>query len=71
MLNIEELTLIKMYGGLLPDRDRVIAALNDALPFIEEGDIQETARSTIRKANAMTREAFGGLDLSETLDGDE
>ena len=40
----------------------------DSLPLIEEPEIKETVKSTIRKANAMTQEAFAALDLSDTLE---
>jgi hypothetical protein len=68
MFNVEELTLIKMYGGMVPNRDCIVAALEDVLPFIEDPSIQETVLSTIRKTNAMTNAAFEKLDLSDALD---
>jgi hypothetical protein len=71
MFNIEELTLIKMYGGMTPDRDSVLAALDEVLPLIEDAEIQEMVGSTIRKVNALTLEAFGRLDLSAALEVDD
>ena len=71
MLNVEELTLIKMYIGARPDRDSVLASLREVLPLIEDEGIQETAQSTIRKVNALTLEAFAKLDLSAALEADE
>lgn len=66
MFTIDELSIIKMFAGFKQDRDNVVSALN-GLPLIEELEIKETVTSTIRKANAMTQEAFAALDLSDTL----
>ena len=63
MFTTDELTIIKMYSGLTPDRDKTVSALRDILSFIEE-----PVKSTIRKANAMTAETFATLDLSDTLE---
>lgn len=68
MFNIEEITIIKMYTGFNPDRDKIIATLNDSLPLIEDADISDTVQSVIRKAHAMTEDAFSKLDLSAALD---
>ena len=53
--------------GFSQNRDSVIAALNDSLPLIEDQEIKKTVEAAIRKANAMTQEAFAALDLSDTL----
>ena len=71
MFTIEELSLIKMYSSFQKNRDEVVFALNDCLPFIEEPEIQETVKSTIRKVNAMTQEAFISLDLTDTFEIEE
>ena len=68
MFNICELSLIKMYAGLNPDRDNVLQAMRDALPLVEEQEIRDMLESTIRKVNAMTAEAFEQLDLSDTFE---
>ncbi len=68
MFTIDELSIIKMYAGFKHDRDNIVSALNDSLPLIEEPEIKKTVKSTIRKANAMTQEAFAALDLSDTLE---
>lgn len=68
MFTIEELSIIKMYSGFTPDRDRVILALKEILPLVEEPEISETVKSVIRKANAMTKESFSALDLSNTFE---
>lgn len=68
MFSTDELTIIKMYSGLKPDRDKTVSALRDILSFIEEPEIEELVKSTIRKANAMTAETFATLDLSDTLE---
>ena len=67
MFTIDELSIIKMYAGFKADRNNIVSALKDSLPFIEDPEIRETVESTIRKANAMTEEAFAALDLSQTL----
>ena len=56
-----------MYCGFSQNRDSVIATLNDSLPLIEDQEIKKTVEAAIRKANAMTQEAFAALDLSDTL----
>ena len=71
MLTIEELTIIRMYCSFLPDRDEVVSALREALPFIEDPDIQETVNSTMVKVNAMKQEEFEKLDLSQAMDPTE
>ena len=68
MFNICELSLIKMYAGLNPDRDKVLQAMREALPLIEEQEIRDMMESTIRKVNAMTKEAFSKLDLDDTFE---
>jgi hypothetical protein len=68
MFTNEELAIIKMYSGFSPDRNRVITALHDSLPLIEDTEIQDTVNTVIRKANAMTEESFAALDLSSALD---
>lgn len=68
MFTIEELSIIKMYSGFTPDRDRVILALKESLPLIEEPEIRETVKSVLRKSNAMTKESFATLDLSNTFE---
>ena len=68
MFNICELSLIKMYAGLNPDRDKVLQAMRDALPLVEEQEIRDMLESTIRKVNALTEEAFAQLDLSDTFE---
>jgi hypothetical protein len=68
MFTIEELSIIKMYSGFSPDRNRVVTALKDSLPLIEEQDIKDTVLTVIRKANAMTEKAFSEIDLSNTLE---
>lgn len=67
MFTIDELSIVKMYCGFSQNRDSVIAALNDSLPLIEDQEIKKTVEAAIRKANAITQEAFAALDLSDTL----
>ena len=57
-----------MYAGLNPDRDKVLQAMREALPLVEEQEIRDMLESTIRKVNAMTKEAFEQLDLSDTFE---
>ncbi len=68
MFNIDELSIIKMYGGLNPKRDHVISILNDVLKIVDDDEIKETIISTIRKSTAMTEEAFMNIDLSDTFE---
>lgn len=71
MFTIDELSIVKMYCGFSQNRDSVIAALNDSLPFIEDQNIKSIVEETIRKVTAMTQAAFSDLDLSDTLLSDE
>ena len=71
MFTIDELSIVKMYGGFSQNRDSVIAALNDSLPLIEDQNIKSIVEETIRKVTAMTQAAFSDLDLSDTLLSDE
>ena len=67
MLSIDELSIIKMYCDPSQNRDAVLATMNGSLPLIEDQEIKKTVEATIRKANAMTQEAFSALALSDTL----
>lgn len=68
MFNICELSLIKMYSGLNPDRDKIVQAMRDAIPLVEDQEIKDMLTSTIRKVDAMTQKAFEELDLSDTFE---
>lgn len=68
MLTIDEKTIIKMYSGFSPDRDKTIAALKESLEHIEEPVIQETVSTTIRKITSMSKETFAAIDFTDTLD---
>ena len=67
MFTIDELSIVKMYCDSSQNRDAVLATMNGRLPLIEDQEIKKTVEATIRKANAMTQEAFSALDLSDTL----
>ncbi len=67
MFTIDELSIVKMYCDSSQNRDAVLATMNGSLPLIEDQEIKKTVEATIRKANAMTQEAFSALDLSDTL----
>ena len=64
---IEELSIIKLYCGFEQNRDMVLSALQDTLPLITDAELQNTVETIIRKVNAMTKESFANLDLSEAL----
>ena len=65
---IDEKTIIKMYCGFAPNKESVLRAINDALPYIEDPEISEIMTSAIRKITAMSQKAFSEIDLTITLD---
>lgn len=67
MFSVEESTIIKMYCGFSQDRKKVLSALHEILPLIEEPEIVDTVTEIIKKVTAMTPEAFSALDISNTL----
>jgi len=68
MFSPEELAIIKMYSGFIPDRNKTIAALTESISLIEEPEIKEAVSDIIRKSKAMTVDAFAKIDLSGALD---
>lgn len=68
MFTIDELTIVKMYSGFSPDRDKVIAALKDSIQHIDDPDIKNTVSTVIRKCSAMTKDAFAAINLSDAMD---
>lgn len=68
MFTIDELTLIKMYSGLKPERNQVIAALKEALPDVDEQEIKGNLTRIIQKLENMEDVAFQNLDFSLVLD---
>lgn len=71
MLTMDEITIIKMYADLNPDRNAILSALKESLPHIENKEILETVKSTIRKLNAMPNECFKNIDFSKAMDTSE
>lgn len=67
MFTPEELTIIKMYSGFKPDRNRIIEALAESIPLIDDPEIKDTVNLVIRKTRAMTAETFEKIDLSSAL----
>lgn len=73
MFSVEESSLIKMYSGITPSREKVLTAMKAALPFVHleddaSGILFTTMQNTIKKLEAMTDDAFETLDLSDALE---
>jgi hypothetical protein len=68
MFTTDELSIVKIYLEFALDQDSIVSALQDSLLYIDDSYIKSVVTSVIRKTNAMSKEAFSTLDLSEALD---
>lgn len=67
MFTIDELSIIRLYGDEAADRVAVIRALESCQMFINDEYVWQLVSGLIQKLDALTDEAFAGLDLSDTL----
>jgi len=70
MFTIEEITLMKMYTGLTPNRQALIRSLNTVIPQFtdEEQEIKDFTNAVIRKLTATSEKSFATVDFSLALD---
>ena len=68
MFTTDELTIIDMYAEGTLDRDKVIYALRDNLPFVDVKEISDVMEGIIRKISAMSAHDFSRLDMSNVLE---
>ena len=62
MLNVEEMNFMLMFDT--SSRDAAIQDINSTIPGMENEELAEIARRTVRKIEAMSEEEFGTLDFS-------
>lgn len=73
MFTIEEITLMKMYSGLNPERKNVLKNLEKLLPLFteEENEVKELTQGVVRKLTAMNDKSFGEINFNLSLDGED
>jgi len=70
MFTIEEITLMKLYTGLTPNRQTLIGKLRAVLPHFteEEQEMKDFTGKVIRKLTATNDQSFMTIDFSLALD---
>ena len=70
MFTIEEISLMKMYSGLKPNRKALICNLKNIMPHFldEEQEIKDLTCGVIRKLTAMNDNNFSNINFSLALD---
>ena len=58
---VEESNLICVFGG--ESREDVIGDINRALPYLDDGDMEELSHRVLNKLQNMTDEEFAGLSF--------
>ena len=71
MFTTDELTIIDMYSDGRLDRDNVLFALKDNIPYVDVKEIADVMDGIIRKLSAMTAHDFSHLDMSNVLEEKE
>lgn len=73
MFTIEEITLMKMYSGLNPERQNVLKNLEKLLPLFteEENEVKELTQGVVRKLTAMNDKSFSEINFNLSLDGED
>lgn len=73
MFTVEEISLMKMYSGLKPNRQALISSLKNIMPHFkeEEQEIKDLTSGVIRKLTAMNDQTFSGINFSIALDEEE
>lgn len=71
MFTIEEISLMKIYSNLEPNRNELISSLKNVMPHFtaEEQEMKDLTGGVIRKLTAMNDNAFLGINFSLALDG--
>ena len=70
MFTVEEITLMKIYTGLTPNRQALISSLKSVIPQFteEEQEMKDLTGGVIRKLNAISNKGFVNIDFSLALD---
>jgi len=70
MFTVEEITLMKMYTGLTPNRQALIISLNSVIPQFneDEQEMKDFTHAVIRKLKATSEKRFATVDFSMALD---
>ncbi len=70
MFTVEEITLMKLYTGLTPNRQALISKLSAVLPHFteQEQEMKDFTGKVIRKLTAMNDQSFVTIDFSLALD---
>ncbi|MEM1724151.1 MAG: transposon-transfer assisting family protein [Thermoplasmata archaeon] len=73
MFNVEEITLVKIYCGVKPQRKQVLKNLESILPYFTEteNEMKELTFGVIKKLKALDDKAFGKINLNLALDDEE
>lgn len=69
MFTVEEISLIKMYSSLKPNRESLISSLKNVMPHFtdQEQEMKELTGGVIRKLAAMNDNAFLGINFDLAL----
>ena len=70
MFTVEEITLMNIYTGLMPNRKVLISKLRDVMPHFteEEQEIKDFTGKVIRKLTATNDQSFATIDFTLALD---
>ena len=70
MFTVEEITLMKLYTGLTPNRQALISSLDAVMPYFteEEQEMKDFTVKVIRKLTATNDKSFAKVDFSLALD---
>lgn len=70
-LNVEEMNLLYLFDT--SNRKAAVQDILDRFPFLENEELKEICRQTVKKLETMTDEEFGQIDFSvyeEDYDGE-
>lgn len=65
----DEINLMCIYDTT--DRNKLIALLSEAMPYIEDEELKEMTESVISKLNALTDDEYSDLELTPTVTPDD
>lgn len=65
----DEINLMCIYDTT--DRNKLIALLSEAVPYIEDEELKEMTESVISKLNALTDDEYSDLELTPTVMPDD
>jgi len=73
MFTVEEISLMKMYSGLKPNRQALVSSLKNLMPHFlnEEQEMKDLTSGVIRKLTAMNDNNFSNINFSLALDEEE